>query len=86
MGNKGTVSPAEYKSTRKERGTQKGVAALLGVDYRTIQRREAGEIEITREAELAAASFSDANGVHVWSVVASSKGTMVEAEHESGLI
>ncbi len=43
----------QYKSERQRRGTQQGVAALLGVDYRTIQRRESGDIEITREAELA---------------------------------
>lgn len=47
------MTPNEYKSLRKQRGTQQSVAALLGVDYRTVQRREAGEIEITREAELA---------------------------------
>lgn len=43
----------EYRSLRQERGTQKGVATLLGVDYRTIQRREYGEFEVTREAALA---------------------------------
>lgn len=51
------MTPQEYKAARKERGTQKGVAALLGVDYRTIQRREANEIEITQEAELALLSL-----------------------------
>lgn len=43
----------DYKSARQKLGTQKDVAAMLGVDYRTIQRREAGTIPITREAELA---------------------------------
>jgi hypothetical protein len=33
------------------------VAAALGVDYRTIQRREAGEIKIPREAGIALPSF-----------------------------
>lgn len=47
------MTPDQYKATRKERGTQKGVAALLGVDYRTIQRREAGDIPITEEARRA---------------------------------
>ena len=46
------MTPEQYKSARQQRGTQQGVVALLGVDYRTIQRRESGEIEITREAEL----------------------------------
>lgn len=47
------MTPEAYKTERQRRGTQQGVAAMLGVDYRTIQRREAGEIEITREAQLA---------------------------------
>ena len=47
------MTAAQYKSERQRRGTQQGVAALLGVDYRTIQRRECGDIAITTEAELA---------------------------------
>lgn len=47
------MTPAEYKAARQERGTQQGVAALLGVRLSTIQRRESGEIKITREAEIA---------------------------------
>jgi hypothetical protein len=47
------MTPDEYKSERQKRGTQQGVAALLGVDYRTIQRREAGDIPVTHEASLA---------------------------------
>lgn len=47
------MTPATYRRERKKRGTQQAVANLLGVDLRTIQRREAGEIPITREAELA---------------------------------
>jgi transcriptional regulator with XRE-family HTH domain len=47
------VTADQYKSERQRRGTQQGVAALLGVDYRTIQRRESGEIAITVEAALA---------------------------------
>lgn len=47
------MTPADYRKARQERGTQKGVALALGVDYRTVQRREAGEIEVTREAALA---------------------------------
>lgn len=46
------MTAGQYKSERQQRGTQQGVAALLGVDYRTVQRRESGEIEVTREAEL----------------------------------
>lgn len=51
------MSPDTYKSARQKLGTQKAVAAMLGVDYRTIQRREAGTIPITREAELAIRSL-----------------------------
>jgi hypothetical protein len=47
------VTPVEYKSARQQRGTQQGVALALGVDYRTIQRREAGDIPITVEAGFA---------------------------------
>lgn len=47
------MTATAYKAERQRRGTQQGVAALLGVDYRTIQRRECGDIEITREAEMA---------------------------------
>lgn len=49
--------PAEYRSARQQRGTQQGVALALGVDYHTIQRRESGEIKITREAEIALMSL-----------------------------
>ena len=51
------MTPCEYKTERQKRGTQQGVAALLGVDYHTIQRRESGEIKITREAEIALLSL-----------------------------
>lgn len=47
------MSPAQYRRERKARGTQATVAALLGVQRETITRREAGEVEITREMELA---------------------------------
>ena len=47
------MTPDQYRTARQERGTQKCVALALGVDYRTVQRREAGEIEITREAAMA---------------------------------
>lgn len=47
------MSPAQYRRERKARGTQATVAALLGVQRETITRREAGEVEITREMQLA---------------------------------
>lgn len=47
------MTPDEYKTERQKRGTQQGVALALGVDYRTIQRREAGDIPVTEEARRA---------------------------------
>jgi len=47
------MTGAEYKSARKQRGTQQGVADALGVALSTVQRREAGEWDITPEAALA---------------------------------
>lgn len=47
------MSGSQYRSERQRRGTQQKVAMLLGVDYRTIQRRESGEIAVTTEAALA---------------------------------
>ena len=52
------MTPSEYKALRKKLGTQMTVAEMLGVDYRTIQRREAGEIAITREAQIALKALS----------------------------
>ena len=47
------VNPKEYQSVRETIGSQRDVARLLGVDIRTVQRREAGEIVITFEATRA---------------------------------
>ena len=52
-----TWGAAEYKSARQQRGTQQGVAASLGVALSTVQRREAGDWEITEEARLAILSI-----------------------------
>lgn len=51
------MNAADYKSERKERGTQVSVAALLGIHQVTIARRETGELPISREAELALLSL-----------------------------
>lgn len=51
------MSPDQYRTERESRGTQTSVAALLRIDPQTISRRERGEIEITREAELALLSI-----------------------------
>jgi hypothetical protein len=47
------VTPAKYKAERQARGTQKEVAALLGVSRVTITRREIGDRAISREVWLA---------------------------------
>lgn len=51
------MTAAEYQSERKQRGTQEGVAALLGVSRVSVARRETGEQPISREAELAILSL-----------------------------
>lgn len=47
------MGPIEYKAEREKRGTQKEVAALLGVSRVTIARRETGARPVIREAWLA---------------------------------
>jgi DNA-binding transcriptional regulator YiaG len=47
------MTPAEYKSARQRIGSQKTVAASLGVSRVTVARRETGGQVITREAALA---------------------------------
>ena len=47
------MTPSEYRTLRESVGSQQKVAAALGVDYRTIQRREYSQIKIPREAEIA---------------------------------
>jgi hypothetical protein len=54
------MSPATYKSERQLRGTLKGVAALLGIHWTTLARRESGVIELTTEMALAIRSLPQA--------------------------
>jgi len=49
--------PSDYKSERQRRGTLKGVAALLGIHWTTLARRESGVIELTTEMVLALCSL-----------------------------
>ena len=51
------MTPDQYRTARQERGTQQGVANALGVALSTVQRREAGEWEITEEARRAILSI-----------------------------
>ena len=57
------MTPREYRTLRKSVGTQQKVAADLGVDYRTIQRREYGQIKIPREAEMALRALANARAL-----------------------
>jgi transcriptional regulator with XRE-family HTH domain len=47
------TTPEEYSNLRKRIGSQKDVAKLLGINIRTVQRRENGEILIMSEAVMA---------------------------------
>jgi len=53
------LTPAQYKIERKLRGTQKEVAAKLGLNVNTVSKREQGrkDAPISREAELALLSL-----------------------------
>lgn len=47
----------QYMKLRERIASQAKVSVLLGVDIRTVQRREAGNIPVTREAERALRSL-----------------------------
>ena len=47
------MTPENYKSERKQRGTQTAVAALLEITQVTIARRETGVSPITKESWFA---------------------------------
>ena len=47
------MTAAEYRKLRRALGSQQKVAAALGVDYTTVQRREYGHIPVTPESALA---------------------------------
>jgi hypothetical protein len=52
------MTAAQYKSKRKKVGTWKAVAEMLGLNWSTIARREAGTLPITKEAALAIDSLA----------------------------
>jgi hypothetical protein len=51
------MTPESYKAERQRRGTLKSVAALLGIHWTTLARRESGVIELTTEMALALCSL-----------------------------
>ena len=57
------LTPAEYHQVRESLGSQRDVSERLGVDIRTVQRREAGEIIITFEATRALLCLSAINAI-----------------------
>ena len=55
------MTPAEYTAARLAVGlTQQHLADALGVHIRSVQRREAGDFPITREAEMAIRTLAGA--------------------------
>lgn len=54
-----TMTKEEYKDARKEIGTQSEVANLLGVTRSAIAKREAGDVEISKEAVIALESLKE---------------------------
>lgn len=53
------MTKEEYKDARKEIGTQSEVANLLGVTRSAIAKREAGDVEISKEAVIALESLKE---------------------------
>lgn len=51
------MTPENYRRERQLRGTQSGVAAMLGVHSMTVTQRELGKQRITKEAWLALLSI-----------------------------
>jgi hypothetical protein len=58
------VNNTEYQQVRESIGSQRDVSKRLGVDIRTVQRREAGEIIITGEATRALFCLSAIERIH----------------------
>ncbi len=52
------MNRTDYAKVRETLGSQRDVAKMLGVDIRTVQRREVGDIIITNEAVQALLSLS----------------------------
>lgn len=46
------MTATQYRTARRARGTVQDVAPKIGVHITTLQRRERGDIPITKEAEL----------------------------------
>jgi hypothetical protein len=54
------MTPQQYRTARRVRGSQAQVARALGLDVMTISRRERGEFgAVNREAEIALLSLPE---------------------------
>ena len=51
------MTAEEYKAIRRRIGSWKYVAGRLGIDWRTVARRESGEVAVTQEASAAIAAL-----------------------------
>ena len=60
------MTSSQYLKLRKRLGSQEKVATLLGVDIRTVQRREYGDIPITAEAARAITALHARQQVRNW--------------------
>lgn len=56
------MSPEAYRAIRKGVGSQERAAELLGLHKMTVSKRERGEQEIDREAELALLYVAERHG------------------------
>lgn len=53
------MNSKQYRFERRKRGSQKQVAALLGINRVTLSNRETGKAPITKEAALAMLSIKE---------------------------
>lgn len=60
------MTPEQYKALRVQLGTQIEAAERLGVSLRTIKGREAGDVPISREAELAIRALVKSSAASRW--------------------
>ena len=70
----------QYLKLRKALGSQEKVALLLGVDIRTVQRREAEDIPITPEAARAIMALYARQQVRNW--LDSQEGSILPGQGE----
>ena len=80
------LTRTDYHRVRESIGSQKEVARLLGVDIRTVQRRESGEILITFEATRALYCLSAINRLHALIAKVKDNGVRRELDNVVGLL